>query len=118
MQNDYINYFEEQRKFYDNLDNQTKNQPQKKEESPKNQKEEKEQITKQSAQTFKNLAEYYNDKGEDKLIADIYNSVKQQKQAGKLNNAQITQFAKNISPMLNARQKEKLDALVAQLTEL
>lgn len=66
---------------------------------------------------IKNLAKYYEGKGEDQLIKDIYNNVKAQKESGKLTNAQIEQFAKTVSPMLSPAQREKLNDLVIQLKE-
>ena len=63
------------------------------------------------------FAKYYDGKGEEQLIKDIYNNVKAQKESGKLTNAQIEQFAKTVSPMLSPAQREKLNELVIQLKE-
>lgn len=73
--------------------------------------------TAQQINYIKNLAKYYEGKGEDQLIKDIYNNVKAQKESGKLTNAQIEQFAKTVSPMLSPAQREKLNELVIQLKE-
>ena len=45
--------------------------------------------TAQQINYIKNLAKYYEGKGEEQLIKDIYNNVKAQKESGKLTNAQI-----------------------------
>lgn len=73
--------------------------------------------TSQQINYIKNLAKYYDGKGEDQLIKDIYNNVKAQKESGKLTNAQIEQFAKTVSPMLSPSQREKLSELVIRLKE-
>ncbi len=73
--------------------------------------------TAQQINYIKNLAKYYEGKGEEQLIKDIYNNVKAQKESGKLTNAQIEQFAKTVSPMLSPAQREKLNELVIQLKE-
>ncbi len=130
MSNDYRNFFEEQRKYYDNLDAQKKavkndkqqpSEQQKTAESPKKMLDGKEFMEsneyKQSSQTFKDLADYYNKNGEDKLVSDIFTSVKAQKTNGSLTNEQILQFSKSLMPMLNAQQKEKLSELVNRLLD-
>ena len=73
--------------------------------------------TKGQMDYMKNLAGYYSEAGESKLIQDIYENVRQQKEQGKLNNEDIKNLAKRFSPLLNAQQKQKLNELVAKLTE-
>ncbi len=67
---------------------------------------------------MKKLAAKYEREGEGQLVKDILNNVLEQKAAGKLTNEQLLQFAKRISPLLNAEQKERLDSLVQQLLKL
>lgn len=127
MANDYRNFFEEQRKYYDNLDAQKKAEKTEKQ-PPSDKTSDSAKKTggkefmetnefKQSAQTFKNLADYYNKNGEDKLVSDIFTSVKAQKANGSLTNEQILQFSKSLMPMLNAQQKEKLSEMVTKLLD-
>ena len=64
------------------------------------------------------MINYYNKNGQDKLVQDIFTNVANQKKQGKLTNEQIEQFAKNVTPMLNQTQKQKLTELVKQLVEI
>ena len=70
------------------------------------------------AQTFKNLADYYSKNGQDKLIQDILSNVRAQKARGTLNDEQLRRFAKTVSPMLSATQREKLEELLRLLPKL
>ena len=81
-------------------------------------KEGKQGFNAQQMQFISQMLNYYDKNGEDKLINDIFNNVATQKKQGKLSNEQIKQFVKNLSPMLNAKQKEKLDQLVEQLLKI
>jgi len=81
-------------------------------------KNDKPNLTAQQMQFISQMLNYYDKNGEDKLVKDIFDNVAQQKKKGKLSNAQIEQFVKNVSPMLNQKQKEKLDGLVKQLLEI
>lgn len=69
------------------------------------------------AQTFKNLADYYSKNGQDKLIQDILANVRAQKARGTLDDEQLRRFAKTVSPMLSATQREKLEELLKQLMD-
>lgn len=75
-------------------------------------------MSRQQMQFISQLINYYDKNGEDKLIKDIFSNVASQKKQGKLTNEQIRQFVKNVSPMLNAKQKEKLDGLVEELLKM
>jgi len=68
-------------------------------------------------ETFKKLADYYNKNGEDKLIEDIFKTVKAQKANGSLTNEQLLKFAKSIYPMLNNSQREKIKQLLPKLLD-
>ena len=70
-----------------------------------------------AAQTFKNLADYYSKNGQDKLIQDILANVRAQKARGTLDDEQLRRFAKTVSPMLSATQREKLEELLKQLMD-
>lgn len=114
--NDPRNIFLNQRRDLNNLNKKTTQTA--KSDNTKEKSDAKPQTpTAQQINYIKNLAKYYDGKGEDQLIKDIYNNVKAQKQSGKLNDAQIEQFAKTISPMLTSAQREKLEALVIRLKE-
>ena len=72
----------------------------------------------QQMQFVMQMINYYNKNGQDKLVQDIFTNVANQKKQGKLTNEQIEQFAKNVTPMLNQTQKQKLAELVKQLVEI
>ena len=72
----------------------------------------------QQMQFIMQMLNYYDKNGEDKLVQDIFKNVSEQKRQGKLTNEQIFQFVKNVSPMLNASQKQRLDQLVQDLTKI
>ena len=72
----------------------------------------------QQMQIVMQMINYYNKNGQDKLVQDIFTNVANQKKQGKLTNEQIEQFAKNVTPMLNQTQKQKLAELVKQLVEI
>ena len=67
---------------------------------------------------MKRLAAKYEREGEGQLVKDILNNVLEQKAAGKLTNDQLIAFAKRITPLLNAEQRERLNGLVEQLLKL
>ena len=67
---------------------------------------------------MKRLAEKYQREGEGQLVKDILNTVIEQKAKGQLTNDQLVAFAKRVSPMLNADQRERLNQLVEQLIKL
>ncbi|MBR2372332.1 MAG: hypothetical protein IKA90_05645 [Clostridia bacterium] len=72
----------------------------------------------QQMQFIMQMLNYYDKNGQDKLVQDIYSNVANQKKQGKLSNEQIEQFVKNVSPMLNQNQKQKLNELVQQLLKI
>ena len=67
---------------------------------------------------MKSLAEKYQREGEGQLVKDILNTVIEQKAKGQLTNEQLVAFAKRITPMLNADQRQRLNQLVEQLIKL
>lgn len=67
---------------------------------------------------LKEMASYYEGKGEDQLLKDIFKNVIAQKSNGNLNNEQIKAFAKKVGPLLTAEQRQRLDKLVKELVEL
>ena len=72
----------------------------------------------QQMQFILQMINYYDKNGQDKLVQDIFSNVANQKKQGKLTNAQIEQFVKNVSPLLNQNQKQKLNELAKQLFEI
>ncbi|MBE5748551.1 MAG: hypothetical protein E7344_02845 [Clostridiales bacterium] len=72
----------------------------------------------QQMQFILQMINYYDKNGQDKLVQDIFSNVANQKKQGKLTNAQIEQFVKNVSPLLNQNQKQKLNELAKQLVEI
>ena len=75
-------------------------------------------LNSQQMQFILQMINYYDKNGQDKLVQDIFSNVANQKKQGKLSNAQIEQFVKNVSPLLNQNQKQKLNELVKQLVEI
>ena len=75
-------------------------------------------LSAQQMQFVMQMINYYDKNGQDKLVQDIYSNVANQKKQGKLSNEQIEQFVKNVSPMLNQNQKQKLNELVQQLLKI
>ncbi len=75
-------------------------------------------LSPQQMQFIMQMLNYYDKNGQDKLVQDIYTNVANQKKQGKLSNEQIEQFVKNVSPMLNQNQKQKLNELVQQLLKI
>ena len=67
---------------------------------------------------MKRLAAKYEREGEGQLVKDILNNVLEQKASGNLSNEQLVAFAKRITPLLNAEQRTRLNALVEQLLKL
>lgn len=67
---------------------------------------------------MKKLAQKYQREGEGQLVKDIISSVIEQKARGQLTNDQLLTFAKRITPMLNADQRDRLNQLVEQLLKL
>lgn len=127
MTNNSNNFFEEQRRFYDRQDNgatkQNHNRPT--EYNQQNNGQEfgdganfkATQNMETQAQTFKRLADYYNKNGEDKLIEDIFTTIKAQKANGTLSNEQLIKFAKSVYPMLTNSQREKIKQLLPKLLQ-
>ena len=74
-------------------------------------------LNQQQMRFIMQMLNYYDKNGEDNLVQDIFKNVSEQKKQGKLTNEQIFQFVKNVSPMLNQNQKNKLDQLVQKLTK-
>lgn len=66
---------------------------------------------------LQDLAQYYNEHGEEKLIADIFRSVSEQKSLGKISNEEILRLSKTLGAMLDPSQKERLDDIVNKLTK-
>ena len=64
------------------------------------------------------LAQKYQKAGEGQLVKDIVNNVIEQKAQGQLTNDQLVAFAKKITPLLNAEQRQRLNALVDELIKL
>lgn len=67
---------------------------------------------------MKRLAQKYERAGEGQLVRDIVTNVIEQKARGNLTNDQLIAFAKRISPLLNAEQRARLNALVEELLKL
>ena len=120
MTNNSNNFFEEQRRYYNNQYNQQEQGSSEKTQQSRNSQGnnfKSNPNVDMQAQTFKKLAEYYNKNGEDKLIEDIFTTVKAQKANGTLTNEQLLKFAKSVYPMLNNSQREKIKQLLPKLLE-
>ena len=64
------------------------------------------------------LAQKYQKAGEGQLVRDIVSNVIEQKAKGQLTNEQLVAFAKKVTPLLNAEQRQRLNALVDELVKL
>ncbi len=64
------------------------------------------------------LANKYQREGEGQLVKDIIANVIDQKARGLLTNAQLQEFARRVTPMLNNDQKQRLGSLLEQLIQL
>ena len=113
MTNDYNDFFRQNQYQYQNQNKKTQN------EFGQNQNThfKSTQNINDQQETFKKLADYYNKNGEDKLIEDIFKTVKAQKANGSLTNEQLIKFAKSIYPMLNNSQREKIKQLLPKLLD-
>lgn len=67
---------------------------------------------------MKRLAAKYEREGEGQLVRDIVNNVIEQKARGTLTNDQLIAFAKRVSPLLNAEQRNRLNGLLEELLKL
>ncbi|MDE7454314.1 MAG: hypothetical protein K2M64_00600 [Clostridia bacterium] len=67
---------------------------------------------------MKRLAAKYEREGEGQLVKDIVTNVIEQKASGNLTNDQLIAFAKRVSPLLNAEQKQRLNGLLEELLKL
>lgn len=70
------------------------------------------------AEEMKRLAAKYEREGEGQLVKDIVANVIEQKARGNLTNEQLIMFAKRVSPMLNAEQRQRLNGLLEELLKL
>lgn len=64
---------------------------------------------------IRDIASKYDGQNQDKLISDIIKNVVQQKSNGTLNNQQILDFQKKLSPMLSSDQRQRLSEIVEQI---
>ncbi len=64
------------------------------------------------------LANKYQQEGEGQLVKDIIANVIDQKARGLLTNAQLQEFARRVTPLLSADQKQRLGSLLEQLIQL
>ena len=67
---------------------------------------------------MKRLAAKYEREGEGQLVRDIVTNVIEQKARGNLTNDQLIAFAKRVSPLLNAEQRNRLNGLLEELLKL
>lgn len=67
---------------------------------------------------MKRLAAKYEREGEGQLVKDIVANVIEQKARGNLTNDQLVAFAKRVSPLLNAEQRQRLNGLLEELLKL
>lgn len=65
--------------------------------------------------TLKSMAKNYEGKSENEILGEIKKTVAKGKQDGSLTDSKINEIAGQISPMLNAQQKAKLDILLKSL---
>ncbi len=109
MNNDPRNYFYDQRKGANSQSNATQQSTT----TTTGDKAMDEKIRQMQA-----LAKKYEKGGESQLVKDIVSNVIEQKAKGQLTNDQLVAFAKKITPLLNAEQRQRLNALVDELIKL
>ena len=68
-----------------------------------------------SMETLKSFAKKYEGASEDEIISQIMIEAEKGRRNGTLSNADIDRFRNMIYPMLNQRQREKLDRVVKKL---
>ncbi len=68
-----------------------------------------------SMETLKSFAKKYEGASEDEIISQIMIEAEKGRRNGTLSNADIDRFRNMIYPMLNQRQREKLDKVVKKL---
>ena len=117
------NIFVSQRQSYHQPNGQQAQQSYQQTQQPQNQTDEQPKVDAQTEYNqkvaeMKRLAEKYQREGEGQLVKDILNTVIEQKARGQLTNDQLVAFAKRITPMLNADQRQRLNDLVEQLLKL
>ena len=64
---------------------------------------------------LRKTAEEYSEKSDSELLGEIMKAAKQGKRDGTLNKEQINQFIKNVSPMLNQEQRQRLQQVVEMI---
>lgn len=76
--------------------------------------------SKQQAQVerLKDSLSDYKDKSSREIYDDIKKMTRDNKAKGSLDNEKLNQFAKNVSPMLNGEQKQRLDMILKQLKKI
>ncbi len=65
--------------------------------------------------TLRKTAEAYSGKSDEELLGEIMKAAKQGKTNGTLDTEQINQFIKNVSPMLNQEQRQRLQSVVEMI---
>jgi len=70
---------------------------------------------KQYAKTVKNQMDALSGKSEDELMNQLMNSITQGKKDGSFTPEMLKSFVKNVSPMLNASQKQRLNQLINKI---
>ena len=63
-------------------------------------------------ENLRKTAEAYRNKSDDELLNDIIKTVTQGKQDGSFSEEGLQQFIKNVSPMLNQEQIERLNHVI------
>ena len=70
---------------------------------------------KQYAKTVKNQLDELSGKSEDELMDRLMASINQGKKDGTFTPEMMQKFVKNVSPMLNASQKQRLNQLIGKI---
>lgn len=68
-----------------------------------------------AVQQVRRAVQQYDGHNEDELVQELFRTAQSQRAAGKLDNAQIEGLTNMLSPMLNAQQRQQMQALVEQL---
>ena len=69
----------------------------------------------ESGESIEKIVDRYGDKSEDELMRELFRMTSEQKREGSFDAAAMRRTASSIMPMLNAEQRQKLEAILDKL---
>ena len=75
----------------------------------------KKRADKDSVKQAENIYKKYSGKSKSELQSELFKMVSKNKQSGQLSDAQIEKFTEQVSPMLEAKQKQRLNEIVSMI---